>query len=56
VSHIRSSRSTGDSTNYSNRYAPFQYTKEGQDVMERLWGETIKELGPLGVSDILKSL
>ncbi|KAJ5891659.1 uncharacterized protein N7473_007887 [Penicillium subrubescens] len=37
-------------------YAPFQYTKEGREVMERLWKETIKELGPLGVSDILKSL
>lgn len=39
-----------------NRYAPFQYTKDGQEVMERLWKETIKELGPLGVSDILNPL
>lgn len=39
-----------------NRYAPFQYTTQGQEVMARLWEETLQELGPLGVSDILKSL
>ncbi|KAJ5389597.1 uncharacterized protein N7496_000665 [Penicillium cataractarum] len=37
-------------------YAPFEYTSEGREVMERLWKETIEELGPMGVGKILESL
>ncbi|OOQ84859.1 putative short-chain dehydrogenase/reductase family protein [Penicillium brasilianum] len=37
-------------------YAPFEYTSEGHEVMERLWKETIEELGPMGVGRILESL
>ncbi|KAF7181000.1 hypothetical protein CNMCM7691_000129 [Aspergillus felis] len=37
-------------------YAPFEYTREGREVMDRLWEETMEELDPVGVRKILKSL
>ncbi|CAM1509474.1 Fc.00g032130.m01.CDS01 [Cosmosporella sp. VM-42] len=37
-------------------YAPFQYTSEGKEVMERLWQETVNEFNFIDVNDILKSL
>ncbi|KAF7168373.1 hypothetical protein CNMCM5623_001456 [Aspergillus felis] len=37
-------------------YAPFEYTREGREVMDRLWEETMEELEPMGVREILKSL
>ncbi|KAF2002142.1 NAD(P)-binding protein [Amniculicola lignicola CBS 123094] len=38
-------------------YAPFQYTPEGKEVMDRLWRETLEEFNLIGVdaNGILKS-
>ena len=40
----------------TRRYAPFQYTAEGKEVMERLWQETLAEFSFVDVDGILKSL
>lgn len=41
---------------HSRRYAPFQYTPDGQEVMERLWKETWDEFSFVEVNGILESL
>lgn len=41
---------------HSNSYAPFQYTPEGKEVMQRLWQETLTEFSFVDMDGIIKSL
>lgn len=39
-----------------SRYPPIMYTPQGKEAQHRLWAETLQELAPYGVADILKHL
>lgn len=38
------------------RMAPFVYSKEAEEVTQRLWKETLEALSVAGVQDIIQSL
>lgn len=43
-------------THFLSRLAPLLYKAEGNKVAERLWRETMDDLAPYGVADIIDGL
>ena len=54
-SHLRS-EAFGLLLIHCERYPPMVYTKDGQEIKERLWEETMEELNFAGASKIVQDM